>query len=45
VFRTIIETSSSDGDFLLDPFCGPGLFLQTAELLERRWVGIADESR
>jgi len=36
----IIATSSSEGDLVLDSFCGSGTTLAVAEKLNRRWVGI-----
>ena len=40
----IIQTSSSPGDLVLDPFCGCGTTLHAAHDLGRRWIGI-DVSR
>lgn len=36
----IIQTSSNQGDLVLDTFCGSGGFLFAAEQLQRRWLGI-----
>jgi DNA modification methylase len=36
----IIRTSSSEGDLVLDPFCGCGTTVQVAQALNRRWIGI-----
>ena len=36
----IIESSSNRGDIVLDPFCGCATVLASAELNQRRWVGI-----
>ena len=36
----IIQTSSSQGDLVLDTFCGSGGFLFVAEQLQRRWLGM-----
>jgi DNA modification methylase len=36
----IIRTSSSEGDVVLDPFCGCGTTVQVAQGLNRRWIGI-----
>ena len=36
----ILEASSSEGDLVLDPFCGCGTTIQAAQNLERRWIGI-----
>jgi site-specific DNA-methyltransferase (adenine-specific) len=36
----IIQTSSNEGDIVLDPFCGCGTTIHAAQKLNRRWVGI-----
>ncbi len=36
----IIEASSNEGDVVLDPFCGCGTTICSAERLHRRWQGI-----
>jgi site-specific DNA-methyltransferase (adenine-specific) len=36
----ILETSSNEGDTVLDPFCGCGTTVNVAERLRRRWLGI-----
>jgi site-specific DNA-methyltransferase (adenine-specific) len=36
----IIQGSSHEGDVILDPFCGCGTALATAQRLKRRWIGI-----
>ena len=36
----IINSSSQEGDTVLDPFCGCGTTVDAAQLLRRRWVGI-----
>lgn len=36
----IIEASSDEGDTVLDPFCGCGTTVASAEGLNRRWIGI-----
>lgn len=36
----IIQTSSNGGDLVLDPFCGCGTTVASAEHLKRRWIGI-----
>lgn len=36
----IIEASSNRGDVVLDPFCGCGTTVASAQRLNRRWIGI-----
>lgn len=36
----IIESSTNKGDFVLDPFCGCGTSVASAERLGRKWIGI-----
>jgi DNA modification methylase len=36
----IIATSSNPGDLVLDPFCGCGTTISSAQRLGRRWIGI-----
>ena len=36
----IVKASSSEGDLLLDPFCGCGTAIHAAQNLNRRWIGI-----
>lgn len=36
----IIRASSSPGDTVLDPFCGCGTAVDSAQRLDRRWIGI-----
>lgn len=36
----IIEASSNEGDVVLDPFCGCGTTVASADNLKRRWIGI-----
>ena len=36
----IIKASSNPGDVILDPFCGCGTAVVTAEKLGRKWIGI-----
>lgn len=40
LLQRIIEASSSEGDVVLDPFCGCGTTVDAAEKLHRRWIGI-----
>ena len=40
LLERIIKASSNPGDLVLDPFCGCGTTIESAELLERRWAGI-----
>ena len=36
----IIESSSNEGDVVLDPFCGCGTTIHAAQKLKREWIGI-----
>ena len=38
LLERIIETSSNEGDIVLDPFCGSGSTGDAAEKLSRRWI-------
>ena len=40
LLERIIHASSSEGDVVLDPFCGCATALIAAEKLERQWIGI-----
>ena len=40
LLERIIEASSSKGDTILDPFCGCGTTVATAQRLNRKWIGI-----
>ena len=40
LLERIINTSSNEGDVVLDPFCGCGTAVAAAERLNRRWIGI-----
>jgi DNA modification methylase len=40
LLERIIESSSSEGEVVLDPFCGCGTAVAVAERLNRRWIGI-----
>jgi len=36
----IIQASSNEGDTILDPFCGCGTTIASAQKLKRNWIGI-----
>ena len=40
LLQVIIAASSNPGDTVLDPFCGCGTTIVTAERSKRRWIGI-----
>ncbi|MCH8273246.1 MAG: restriction endonuclease [Armatimonadetes bacterium] len=40
LLERIVTASSSEGDLVLDPFCGCGTTIAVAERLKRRWIGI-----
>lgn len=40
LLERIIQTSSNEGDLILDPFCGCGTAVAAAQKLNRRWAGI-----
>ena len=40
LLERIINSSSNEGDVVLDPFCGCGTAIAVAERLNRRWIGI-----
>jgi site-specific DNA-methyltransferase (adenine-specific) len=40
LLERIILASSSEGDLILDPFCGCGTTISVAQRLNRRWIGI-----
>jgi site-specific DNA-methyltransferase (adenine-specific) len=40
LLKRVIESSSSEGDVVLDPFCGCGTATAAAQKLGRRWIGI-----
>ncbi|MBI3335523.1 MAG: restriction endonuclease [Candidatus Portnoybacteria bacterium] len=40
LLERIIKSSTKEGDWVLDPFCGCGTTVAVAEQLNRRWVGI-----
>jgi site-specific DNA-methyltransferase (adenine-specific) len=40
LLERILQSSSNEGDLVLDPFCGCGTTIAVAERLKRRWIGI-----
>ena len=40
LYKRFITASSNEGDIVLDPFCGCGTTLVSAEELNRHWIGI-----
>ncbi len=40
LLKRIVNASSSEGDVVMDPFCGCGTTLHAAQDLERQWIGI-----
>jgi len=40
LLERIIQASSNEGDWVLDPFCGCGTAIAAAHKLNRRWIGI-----
>ncbi len=40
VLSRIIQSSTKEGEIVLDPFCGCGTTIATAEKLGRQWIGI-----
>ena len=40
LIEKILLASSKEGDTILDPFCGCGTSIVTAQRLNRRWIGI-----
>ncbi len=40
LLERIIQTSSNEGDIVLDPFCGCGTAVHAAQKLNRKWIGI-----
>ena len=40
LLNRIIRASSNEGDVVLDPFCGCGTTIASAQKLGRKWIGI-----
>ena len=40
LLERVIQSSSSEDDIVLDPFCGCGTALVVAQMLNRKWIGI-----
>lgn len=40
LLERIIQSSSNEGDVVLDPFCGCGTTIHAAQKLRREWIGI-----
>ncbi len=40
LLERIIQSSSNEGDIVLDPFCGCGTTIHAAQKLKREWIGI-----
>jgi hypothetical protein len=40
LIERILQTSSNEGDVVLDPFCGCGTTVHAAQKLNRQWIGI-----
>ena len=40
LLERIIQTSSREGEIILDPFCGCGTTIHAAQHLNRKWIGI-----
>ena len=40
LLERIIGASSKEGDIVLDPFCGCGTAIATAQKMNRKWIGI-----
>ena len=40
LLERIVQASSNEGDWVLDPFCGCGTTIHAAQKLSRHWIGI-----
>ena len=40
LLERVIQSSSNEGDLVLDPFCGCGTAIAVAQRLNRQWIGI-----
>ena len=40
LLERILRASSHEGDIVLDPFCGCGTAIASAQRLNRQWIGI-----
>lgn len=40
LLERILQSSSNEGDIVLDPFCGCGTAVAAAQKLNRKWIGI-----
>jgi site-specific DNA-methyltransferase (adenine-specific) len=40
LLKRIVAASSNEGDLVLDPFCGCGTTIHSAQTLKRNWIGI-----
>ena len=40
LLERVIESSSNEGEVVLDPFCGCGTAVDAAQKLKRKWIGI-----
>lgn len=40
LLERLIEATTKEGDWILDPFCGCGTAISAAEKLNRHWIGI-----
>lgn len=40
LLERIIQSSSNEGEIVLDPFCGCGTAVHAAQVLKREWIGI-----